>query len=94
MRTNRRSSLAALAIMILLVASTVTAQDAASPEGKKLERLWEDMLHYIKIARPQLAQSFGRAILEYPGLKPEQLYMLQRNTPKSAAVLSKSPALP
>ncbi len=89
MTTNRRTPLVALAIVMLLTAVPSMSQEAPSPQGRELDKLWGDLLHYIKIAQPQLAQSYGQAILEYPGLQAKQLYLLQQKTPKSAAVLGR-----
>lgn len=95
MRTNRRCTLAALLIVVaILSAATVSGQEAPSPEGKKLKELWADFLHYIKIARPALAESFGKAVLAYPDVKPKDLYLLQRETPGSTAVLGRGSRLP
>jgi HEAT repeat protein len=62
------------------VAVTVAPAAASAPaaEGeidKKLATLWDDFLHGIKVAREDLAESAGRAILE-SGASPRQVYLL------------------
>jgi HEAT repeat protein len=42
---------------------------------KKVAALWDDFLHGIKVAREDLAESTGRAILE-SGASPRQIYLL------------------
>ena len=42
---------------------------------EKLKELWSDFLHYIKIARVDMAQSFGRSILE-SGTESRNIYLL------------------
>jgi len=94
MKTNRRGSLAALAAAAVVVTSaTIFAQGPApSPEDKKLQELWKDFVHYIRIARPQLAQSFGQALLE-SGAEARDIYRLAAQTPGSTAILGRATRL-
>jgi len=80
MIVNRRSGLAAiLAVLLAFSPSLILAQESP-PEGKQLEELWEDLLHYIRVARADLGQSYGQAILE-SGADPKELYLLSVKTP-------------
>ena len=65
----------------------------APPKDKKLNELWDDMIHYIKIAQENAALSWGQAILNYPDATPQDLYLLAINTPGSQAVLSRGSKL-
>jgi HEAT repeat protein len=85
----RRVAILLLAAAVLFTPSMLLAQDEmASPEGKPVKELWDDFLHYIKIARPELAQSFGQAILD-SNVPPNEIYLLSVNTPGSSAVLAR-----
>jgi HEAT repeat protein len=59
-----------------VTATSAPAAPAAEGEiDKKLAALWDDFLHGIKVAREDLAESSGRAILE-SGASPRQVYLL------------------
>ncbi len=62
------------------------------PQGAKLDTLWDDLLHYIKVGRAVAAQSYGRAILE-SGAEPKEVYLLSIKTPESMGVLAKGGSL-
>ncbi|HUS48467.1 MAG TPA: HEAT repeat domain-containing protein [Phycisphaerae bacterium] len=64
-------------------------QPAAQPEGKDLEALWNDLLHYIQVARPDLALSYGKAILDNPDAAG-QLFILASKTPGARAELGRA----
>ena len=59
-RVRRAFAAGAAAIMLLVVCSTVGAQD------QKLTptQLLEDFVHYVRIARPELAAAKGRVLLD------------------------------
>ncbi len=61
---------------------------AKEDEGPDIKPLWEDLMHYIKIAHPLLAPSTAKAILE-SGAAPEQVYLLWADTPDAVAVLKR-----
>ena len=61
-------------------------------EGQSLQSLWDDFLHYSKIARADLAASFGQAIID-SGSQPRELYLLAVNTPGSQSVLARASQL-
>ncbi|MCK4601069.1 MAG: HEAT repeat domain-containing protein, partial [Phycisphaerae bacterium] len=81
-----------MAFAVVLAAPAVMAQDAAEPaeqnNEKKLSELWDDMLHYIKIARADLAAVYGQSILA-AGAEPRELYRLSVETPGWQSVLTK-----
>ncbi|NLW86373.1 MAG: HEAT repeat domain-containing protein [Planctomycetes bacterium] len=75
---------AALAFAVI-PAAIVQAQGAdaqAQTAGKTPEDLWKDMLNYINVARPELAASYGQALLSSTAT-PEQVFEFQRTTPGS-----------
>jgi len=74
---------AATAVAVEEVEETL-AEDTISPE--KLAKLWGDLLHYIKIARGELALSYGKAILA-ANVDPRDLYHLSVDTPGAQATL-------
>jgi len=93
MLTDRRRRLGTLlaAMMILAVVAGAWAQDAAAPGGKKLAEQWEDLLHYIKVARGDLAKSFGEAILNSG--KPREVYLLSVQSRSAQSVLARGTRL-
>jgi HEAT repeat protein len=80
---SKPTSAAVLAVLALwLAAPIVFAQDAAPATApaagektpqEKLEQLWENLIHFIKIGQPDAAKSFGQAILDF-GAKPGDVY--------------------
>lgn len=58
----------AIILVIALTAGLVSAQGSAPPAdaaGKeKLPDLWDNFLHYILLARPDVAHSYGQAIID------------------------------
>jgi len=78
-------------MMILTAVAGAWAQDAAAPGGKKLAEQWEDLLHYIKVARPDLAKSFGEAVLNSG--KPREVYLLSVQSKSAQSVLARGTRL-
>ncbi len=62
MTTHQRCTVATIILAILFLSAAATAQDSAA--GDSLEKQWDDFVHYVTIARPDLAASFGQAILD------------------------------
>ena len=56
------------------------------PEDKELAGLWEDLLYYIRVARPLLARAYAEAILEGDN-EPRGLYRLSAATKNAQDVL-------
>ena len=82
----------AVSVTLALVCGAALAQEAPSPQGKDIEQLWEDFLHYIRIARGDLAQSFGQAIIE-SGVEPKEIYLLSVETRGTSAAFSRGARL-
>ena len=55
------------------------------PQDKELAGLWEDMLYYIRVARPDLAKAYAEAILQ--GNKSRDVYHLSAATKNTQDVL-------
>lgn len=66
---------------------------AAQDEGREatLQEQWADLLHYINIARPKLAASYGKAILDKADAK--DIYLLSVNNLESLKILRKGAKL-
>ena len=64
--------------------------DEAKIKAMKLQEQWEDMLHYINIARPQLAASYAKAILENKEASPKEIYMLSVQNDNTMTTLRKA----
>jgi hypothetical protein len=84
-----------LALVLVLTVSVATAQEQASPAAatpvvadRKLDSLWTDFLHYIRVARPDLAKSYGQAILD-SGAKAQDIYQLAAASPDAQATLGR-----
>jgi len=58
---------------------------------KGLAEQWQDLLHYIKVARADLAQTYAKAILDSG--KPREVYVLSVETSASQAILARGAAL-
>jgi CheY-like chemotaxis protein len=98
MLTHRNRTLATIlmALTMMIGASNVLAQfDAApavdldqdTPQGdEKLADLWADFIHYIKIARADLARSYGQAVLQAQA-EPREIYQLAQNTANARSVM-------
>jgi HEAT repeat protein len=61
----RTLSVIAVTAMILTGSLWVFAQDDSGPAGKELSDLWDDFIHYVKISRPELAQSYAQSLLDH-----------------------------
>lgn len=75
-------------------AGTATApatQPAPEIADKTLSELWGDFLHYIEVARPDVAESYGQAILAR-NPKPEDLYRLSLRAANTADILTRGAA--
>lgn len=59
------------------------------PEGKKPLDLWGDFVHYIKIARPDIAKLFGEALVK-ANVDPREMYAMALGTTDSQAVLARA----
>jgi hypothetical protein len=94
MTVNRPRTLAAVAMLAaVLVCPLALAQTAdQTTQGKDVNQLWEDFLHYIRVARPELAKSYGEAIIAAP-VEPKEIYLLSVNTTGTSAALSQAEGL-
>lgn len=62
--------------------------------GSDLKEQWQNLLHYINVARPSIAKSFAEALLNNPNGQPKNLYMLSVDDPESLRILQKGQSLP
>jgi hypothetical protein len=72
-------------------ASKPTSEPAMDIADKTLSELWGDFLHYIDVARPDVAESYGQAILNR-NPKPEDLYRLSLRAANTADILTRGSA--
>lgn len=79
-----------LAAPAVLAQDTVQGEDAAA---KLLVSNWIDFLHYIKIALPEVAKSFGEAVLD-PANKPGDVYRLSVKSKDTHRVLVRGAGMP
>jgi hypothetical protein len=92
MRTATLSKAATVAVVLLAAASAGVAQEAGSAEDASPEKLWEDFIHYIKVARPNIARSYGQALLD-SGTDAQAIYELSVATPGSRTTLARGEQL-
>jgi HEAT repeat protein len=64
----------------------------AAPGAEALADNWANLLHYIKLARPDLAKSYAQAILDAKA-PAKDIYMQSVQTPDSQTVLAKGARL-
>ncbi len=102
MVTQKKGFVAAACIgaVIALLTPAVWAQDApaadapaapgadATPRDEKLDVLWENLVHYIRLAQDEAARSFGQAVLDF-GAKPDEVYDLTVEYPGSATTIAR-----
>ncbi len=73
----------AIVLVLALTAGLVSAQQIAPSGGatgkEKLPDLWDNFLHYILLARPDVAASYGQAIID-ANPDPRELYNLSVET--------------
>lgn len=94
-RCSARLSTPLLVLCLLtLLAPTGLAQmtEQGPDEKASVQELWNDFLHYINIARPKLAASYGQAILDR-GTEPKDIYRLSVDTEGSLAALRRGEKL-
>lgn len=85
--TQRIAMMVLAAVLTVGPVSEAFGQDEqAAPVGKQ----WQEMLHYISVARPELAKSFADAILADPDATPKQLYLLSTEYVETLRLLEKA----
>jgi len=87
MTTHHRRTAAKIILTTMLLSLPAVAQVSTTDEG--LAELWSDFVHYIKIARPDLAGSYGKAI-QSSGATPEDIYSVAVNTPDVELLLGRA----
>jgi len=94
MFASRQIKLVVLLVAVMALPAVCVAQDAANAsDGKKLPELWADTLHYIKLARADLAKTYAEAILA-SGAQPREIYAVSVTTPTYRATLARGEKLP
>jgi hypothetical protein len=78
--------------MMIVLALTVCGALAQEAPSGSLSDQWDDFVHYVKLARPELAQSFGQAILD-SGASPKDVYRVAAATEGLQALLNRAETL-
>lgn len=81
----------AATLVLLAIAPAVTAQDA-SADANEPQKLWDDFIHYIRIARPELARSYGQALLDSDA-DAKNIYEFSQATTDARATLARGERL-
>jgi len=85
---------AVVLVAAALIGPSIMAQTGSpATTGKSVDQLWGDFLHYIRVARPDLAKSFGEALLD-SGAQPKDVYLLSVKTVGASADLIRGEKLP
>ncbi len=92
MRTTLSTTAVLAALFVLAVATTGLAQQGTSAQNRSPEELWDDFIHYIRIARPELARSFGEALLDSDA-EPRDIYTFSEETPDARRTLTRGERL-
>jgi len=84
---------AALTVLAVFTCSAHAqeAETAPGEAGKKLRSNWDDMLHFIRLAKPQIARTYGDAVLAEG--TPRQIYKLSVEVKRSHVVLTRGMGL-
>ncbi len=90
----------AIVLVLALTAGSVYAQRADAPAADaskgKLPALWDNFLHYILMARPEIAKSYGQAIIDAKP-NPRDLYNLsvkdEKGRDASSLILARGQSL-
>jgi len=69
--------------------SLVKKLDSRVKAVAAVQENWEQLLHYINIARPELAASYGKAIVDSKDATPKLIYLLSGKKPGSLKTLRK-----
>lgn len=77
----------AIAQDVATIEETLTGQTPTPKAGQKVSELWTQFIHYVRIARADLARSFGQAILD-SGAEPREIYYLAEGTAGSRSLLA------
>ncbi len=70
-------------------ATPAATDEGADTEGKELADLWENMLHYMKIARQDLALTYCQAIID-SGAEPREIYRMSMEMADSQEVFTRA----
>ena len=85
-----------IVLVLALTAGLVSAQPAGAAGSEKMPDLWDNFLHYILLARPDLAKSYGQAIIDAKP-DPRNLYNLsvkdEKGRDASSLILARGRAL-
>jgi len=74
MLTHTRSRALVVATLLVVLGATAAAMaQADAAEKPSAEQNWRDFIHYIRVARPDLAAAYGKALLE-ADVDPRVLY--------------------
>lgn len=89
--STQRFAMMVLAAMLAVgpVASAIAQDDAGDAQAASLDEQWQEMLHYIGVARPELAKSYADAILADEAATPKEIYLLSVEYPESLRLLQK-----
>jgi len=74
--SKSRSIFSSLVILLVAVVVLLPAVAQGAEDKSKLQTQWDDMLHYITIAKPLVAQSYIKAILDSPDAPAKEVYLL------------------
>jgi HEAT repeat protein len=96
---TRRTVAALAAVLAILALGSMCVAQAPAPEAKAtsapagaLADAWNNMVHGIKVARPELVKSNADAILS-SGAQPREIYLLAVQTPEWQSLLSRGAKL-
>lgn len=67
------------------------AGDAAKTEGKSVDQLFTDLIHYIQVGRTDMADSYVQAIVG-SGTNPKDVYLAAQKTPDTLKILGRGAA--
>lgn len=79
-------------LVVVLACGPAWAQNTTEEKSATPADQWSDFLHYIRIARPELAVTYGQALLD-AGVPAKDIYILSMKRPDTGRTLRKGAQL-
>ena len=92
MAIHTRSRALAMVLTLVVLGSTVAMAQQTAPSEASVTQAWRDFLHFIRVARPDVALAYGQELLK-PEADARQLYALSVDTLGAYQTLTRGEAM-